>query len=39
MNIWKQELNSLHARYEIISGTGEQRLENGLQAVQKIRQG
>lgn len=39
MNIWKQELNSLHARYEIISGTGEQRLENGLQAVQKIMQG
>ncbi len=33
MEIWKGELTSLHAQYRIISGLGEQRLENGLRAV------
>lgn len=33
MEIWKGELTALHAQYRIVSGLGEQRLENGLRAV------
>jgi hypothetical protein len=33
MDIWKNELTALNAQYRIISGLGEQRLENGLRAV------
>ena len=30
MNIWKDELDALNANYYIISGTGQERLQNGL---------
>lgn len=32
LEIWKKELNSLNANYVLVSGIGEQRLTNGLQA-------
>lgn len=31
MQVWQQELNRLQANYKIISGTDQQRLDNGLQ--------
>jgi NadR type nicotinamide-nucleotide adenylyltransferase len=33
MRIWKKELEALNAPYKIISGTGDERLKNGLDAV------
>ncbi|MGN0003859.1 MAG: AAA family ATPase [Sphingobacterium composti] len=30
MNIWKKELDALHANYQIVSGTDQLRLTNGL---------
>lgn len=36
MDIWKKELETLHARYEVISGRGNERLANGLKAIKKI---
>jgi NadR type nicotinamide-nucleotide adenylyltransferase len=33
MEIWKSELNAINANYRLISGLGDQRLENGLHAV------
>ena len=32
MEVWKQELNQLNARYAIISGLGAERFENALKA-------
>lgn len=34
MDIWEQELNNVNANYEVISGLGTQRLNNGLKATQ-----
>lgn len=31
MQTWKQELENLSANYKVISGSGDQRLENGLE--------
>lgn len=36
MHIWKNELETLQANYQIISGTGTTRLENGLKAFQQF---
>jgi len=36
MEIWKKELSTLQANYAVISGLGNQRLENGLKIVQKL---
>lgn len=33
MEVWKQELNQLNARYAIISGLGAERFENVLKAI------
>lgn len=33
MEVWKQELNQLNARYAIISGLGTERFENALKAI------
>lgn len=35
LGVWKKELMALNANYELISGLGEQRLENGLEAVKR----
>lgn len=35
MEVWKQELNQLNARYAIISGLGVERFENALQSINK----
>lgn len=32
LEIWKKELNAINANYVLVSGIGEQRLTNGLQA-------
>ncbi|WP_164112623.1 MULTISPECIES: AAA family ATPase [Sphingobacterium] len=36
MEIWKKELESLQADYKIISGSGNQRLENGLEVCKEF---
>jgi len=36
MEVWKQELNQLNARYAIISGMGDERLKNALLAITNI---
>ncbi|RZF58234.1 AAA family ATPase [Sphingobacterium corticibacterium] len=36
IRIWKQELEALHASYKIISGIGDERLKNGINAVDFI---
>jgi len=35
LDVWKKELKALNANYELISGLGEQRLQNGLEAVKR----
>lgn len=37
MHVWKKELETLDAPYKIISGTGDERLKNGVEAVASIR--
>ncbi|ERJ60206.1 AAA family ATPase [Sphingobacterium paucimobilis] len=34
MKVWKKELDNIQANYQVISGQGPQRLENGLKATQ-----
>lgn len=36
MSIWKQELNNLDADYKVVSGIGDERLNNGLKAVSAL---
>lgn len=36
MKIWKKELDALNAKYTIISGLNDQRLQNGLQVTRKF---
>lgn len=36
LGIWKEELHTIGANYQIISGLGEDRLKNGLQAVSEL---
>lgn len=36
MDIWKKELKDLNATYVIINGQGEDRYQNGINAVQKF---
>lgn len=36
MNVWKEELNSIGARYEIISGIGDERLNKGIQVAKEF---
>lgn len=33
LEVWKRELSQLNARYEVVSGQGDERLENGEKAV------
>jgi len=35
MHVWKKELEALDASYRIISGIGDERLKNGIDAVEK----
>lgn len=37
MTVWKEELNALKASYQVISGTGAERLKNGLKAVNLLK--
>ncbi|MGJ1388069.1 AAA family ATPase [Sphingobacterium spiritivorum] len=34
--VWKKELDSLEARYSLISGLGEERLKNALKAIEEF---
>lgn len=36
MEIWKNELNTLRANYKVISGSGNKRLENGLEVCKQF---
>lgn len=37
MNVWQQELQALNARYVIISGSGQQRYDRAIKAVEAFR--
>lgn len=36
MGVWKKELDNLQARYAIVSGLGDERLKNGVDAVNEL---